>query len=239
MFMKLLSLIISLIILLLVFGPGIAYAATLSLSPSSGTFNRGCSFSLDIKLDTAGVQTDGTDAIVLYDSSKVTANNPITSGTIYADYPGNNIDEIKGVVTTSGLASISSPFSGQGTLATINFTVKDTAATGAMQISFDFNANDKTKTTDSNVVQRGGGIAEVLSSVTNGSYTIGTGSCTGATPAPTIAPRGGPAQGTPAAQPQVYERKTLPEGGTKELTYTVAIVGVVLTVLGILGLALL
>ena len=35
------------------------------------------------------------------------------------------------------------------------------------------------------------------------------------------------------------ERKTLPEGGTKELTFMITIVGTVLTVLGILGLALL
>lgn len=239
--MKLLSPIISLIILLLVTTTQV-FAATLSLSPSSGTFNRGCSFSLDIKLDTQGVQTDGTDAIVLYDQSKVTATS-ITSGTIYSDYPGNNIDDAKGVVTTSGLASISSAFSGQGTLATLNFTVKDTAPTGAMLISFDFNPNDKTKTTDSNVVQRGGSTPEVLSAVTNGTYTIGTGSCAGATPAPAVlSPRGGPNQGSAsgAVQPvQIAERKSLPDSGTQELTFAIAIVGSVLTVLGILGLALL
>jgi hypothetical protein len=239
--MKKLRLIILTIVALFV-TPVSAFAATLSLSPSSGTFNRGCAFSLDVKLDTAGVQTDGTDAIIMYDQSRFLATS-VTSGTIYADYPGNNIDEIKGVITTSGLASISSPFSGTGTLATINFTVKDTAATGATQISFDFNPADKAKTTDSNVVQRGGATADVLSAVTNGSYTIGTGAC-GAGATPVVLPgtgRGstGAASGSAAVQPNNLDQVVGGSTGTSEFTFTIAIVGSVLTVLGVLGLALL
>lgn len=226
--------IVSLILVLVSTTP--AFAATLSLSPSAGTYNKGCTFSLEVKLDTQGVQTDGTDAILLYDQSKVTATS-IVSGTIYADYPGNNIDDSKGVVTTSGLASISSPFSGVGTLATINFVVKDAAQVGATQISFDFNPNDKTKTTDSNVVQRGGSAAEVLSSVTNGSYTIGTGVCGSTGTVTTLPKTGGQGQVATPSGELIY--KTLPPAGTEQLTFTIAIIGSVLTVLGILGLALL
>lgn len=226
---------------ILLISPTAAFAATLSLSPSSGTFNRGCSFSLEIKLDTAGLQTDGTDAILLFDQSKLTANS-ITSGTIYADYPGNNIDNAAGKVTSSGLASISSAFSGAGSLASINFTVKDSSATGATIIKFDFDPNDKAKTTDSNVVQRGT-VVDILSSVTDGNYTIGTGACAAATPAPTILPRtGGVAGATPSGGQQggvVVPLQTPPPAGSQQFTFTLAIVGSVLTVLGILGLALL
>ena len=217
-----------------------AQSATLSLSPSAGTFNKGCNFSLKIDLNTGGAQTDGTDAIISYDSSRFSASS-VTSGSIYPDYPGNNIDESGGKITVSGLAAVSSAFSGQGTLATINFTVKETAPAGATQIKFDFDPNDKSKTTDSNVVERGT-VADILNSVVNGNYTVGTGICPGATPTPR------PGVGAPAvpATPSgaVTPPKTIDEmvggkPGTPELTFAITIVGVVLTVLGILGLALL
>lgn len=232
---------ISLYTLILAVFPVYANAATLSLSPASGTFNKGCAFNLEIKLDTAGVQTDGTDAIVLYDQGKLTATTP-TAGTIYADYPGTNVDDASGKITISGLASVSSAFTGTGTLATLHFTVKETAGTGATMVKFDFDPNDKTKTTDSNVVQRGT-VADVLSSVVTGNYTIGTGVC-GAGDALTTLPKTG--QGavqvsTPSAQIPVKEvpTKTLPPAGSEQLTFTIAILGSVLTILGILGLAFL
>ena len=226
---------------LLVF-PTFAMAASLSLSPASGTLNKGCPVTLDINLDTTGADTDGTDAILLYDNTRFTANSIDTNlpTKIYNDYPGSNIDDTSGKITVSGLASVSSPFNGKGTLAKINLTVKDSAPTGAAQIKFDFTSGGKT--TDSNVVQRGT-VADVLSSVANGNYTIGSGTCAGAaaTLTGTVLPRGATIVASQSAQQTVVEVpvKTLPNGGTEELTYTLAIVGSVLTVLGILGLAFL
>lgn len=215
-----------------------AQNATLSLSPSSGTFNKACPFSLQINLNTAGVQTDGSDAIIIYDTARFSAAS-ISAGSIYADYPGSSIDEIAGKITISGLASVTTPFSGQGILATVNFKVKDEAQAGATQVKFDFDPQDKTKTTDSNVVERGT-VSDVLNSVVNGSYTIGTGSCVAAG-----APGAGAGVATPSGAvvpqptPYVGPSPTLPPAGTEQLTYTLAIVGVVLTILGVLGLALL
>lgn len=220
------------------------FAATLSLSPSTGTFNKGCPFSLEIVVDAQGAQTDGTDAILMYDSTKFSGES-ITNGTIYPDFPGNNIDDASGKITISGLASVNTPFSGKGTLATINFTVKETATTGVTQITFEFDPNDKANTTDSNVVERGT-IADLLNSVVNGNYTIGSGACGAVgtvdpTPTPyTGLPKTGGIGGTPSATTTTYvPMKTLPEGGTVEFTSMVAIMGVILTVLGVLGLALL
>lgn len=216
-----------------------AQQATLSLSPSSGTFNRSCNFTLDIRLDTAGAQTDGTDAILTYDSSRLAASS-ITSGNIYPDYPGNSIDDTNGKITVSGLASVSSAFSGQGSVATVKFTVKENAPTGATQIKFDFDPSDKSKTTDSNVVQRGTA-SDILSSVVNGNYTVGTGTCAAAQATPAPGGKGGQgAVSTPSAKTldQLVD-KTGKGAGTPELTFTLAIVGSVLVVLGILGLALL
>lgn len=242
--MKFLSPILLLIILLtlvLAF-PSYALAATLSLSPSSGTFNKGCQVSLDINLDTTGADTDGTDAILIYDNTRLTATSIDTEldQKIYSDYPGSNIDDVTGKVTVSGLASVSTPFNGKGTLAKINFTVKEAAPIGITQVKFDFSPGGKT--TDSNVVQRGT-VADVLNSVTNGSYTIGTGVCA-APPAVTIVtpPRGTVFVTTPSGQIKTLDQMVDKKGegpGTPELTFTLVIVGSVLTILGILGLALL
>lgn len=248
-------------IILSLFGPASALAATLSLSPSSGNMSRGCETSLDVVLDTQGTQTDGTDAILIYDPSRFSISTAsITPNTsVYPDFPGNNVDEASGKITISGLASVATPFSGKGTLATLRFRVKTEAPTGVTQINFDFDPNNKAKTIDSNVVERTT-IVDVLNSVINGSYTIVTSPCN---PLPSVTPT--PAPGTPGyvvtptsgrqgGQGAVYVStpsgtytppttyipvKTLPEGGTKELTFTLAIFGSVLTILGILGLALL
>ncbi len=228
------------LILCFLFNPGLVFAqvATLSLDPATGTFNTTCGFSLNVNLDTGGAQTDGTDAIIFYDASKLNAIS-VNNGTIYPDYPGNNIDASTGKITISGLASVSTPFTGKGVLATLNFSVKDTASTGVTQMTFDFDPNNKAKTTDSNVVQRGNPVVDVLNSVVNGNYTIGTGNC--GTPAATTLPATGGGQGgiggaTPSAAPIT---KTLPPAGTEQFTYTLAIIGSVLTVLGVLGIALL
>lgn len=223
---------------------------TLSLDPSSGTFNKGCSYPIKVVVDTDGAQTDGTDAIIFYDASRFSiTSTDITSDTsTYADFPGSNVDEQGGKITISGLASVTTPFKGRGTLATMNFKVKDNAATGATIIKFDFLPEFKNKTTDSNIVQRDT-IADVLNSVVDGNYTIGTGVCTVAAGSPTPIPKGGkggPGSATqsggllPTATPtQIVSPTGLPNGGTPELTSTLAILGGILTVLGILGLALL
>lgn len=220
--------------------PANVLASTLSLSPSAGTFNKGCNFSLEVVVDTQGVQSDGTDAILIYDASRFTAQT-ITSGTIYPDFPGNNIDASSGKITISGLASVSTPFTGKGTLATINFTVLGTAPAGSTQVTFDFDPNDKAKTIDSNVVERGT-VADTLNSVVNGNYVIGTAACgAAATAAPgslTFKPGTGGPPSTPSATPFI-PKKELPPAGTPQLTSVIAIVGGILTILGILGLALL
>lgn len=211
-----------------------AQQATLSLSPSTGTFNKGCSFALQIVLNTGSAQTDGTDVIIFYDPTRFSAQS-VVSGSIYPDYPGNNIDDTAGKITISGLASVTTPFTGQGVLATVNFKVQDNAQTGLSQIKFDFDPNDKSKTTDSNVVERGT-VADILNSVVNGNYTVGTGSCPSSKP---IGGTGGIGGATPSATPVNQPQPTLPPGGTPETTYAFALVGGVLVLAGILGLVLL
>ncbi len=208
--------------------PALAAGGTLSLSPATGTFNKGCNFTLDIKVDTGGAQTDGTDAILVYDPTRFTAKT-IRSGTIYTDYPGNAIDATAGRITVSGLSSVASAFSGSGTLASVDFVVVDNAPEGASQIKFDFDPNDKAKTTDSNVVERGT-VVDILNSVTDGSYTVGTGSCTSTG-------KGGLIDSSSSAVVATPTPQALAKSGDTENLMVLVASGLALTLFGVLGLA--
>lgn len=216
--------------------PAYAYAATLSLAPSSGQMNKGCDVTVTIELDTQGAQTDGTDVILTYNPAVLTIQqSDITNGKVYADYPGNSVDAATGKVSISGIAQVAEAFSGKGTFATLKFKVNP-AANGTATLKFDFDPNNKSKTTDSNVVERGT-IADVLTSVTDGSYTIGSGSCAQGI--------GAPGSGTttlPVSNPIASGGSlptSLPESGILDNTILVASVGTLLVILGIAGIAFL
>jgi hypothetical protein len=232
---------------LLLLYPAATYAATLSVVPPTGSLNRGCSYDIRIELDTQGAQTDGTDVILQYSPTSFTiAQNNITNGEIYADYPGNSVDAQAGKVSISGISSVSDAFSGKGIFATLRFAVSNTA-TGSATLKFDFDANNKTKTTDTNVVERGT-IADVLSQVTDGNYTIGVGAC-GAIGTGTASPAGKlPAgsvstlplgQGAPGASASALPFSQLPSSGLFDNTLILASVGIMLVMMGVLGLAVL
>lgn len=226
---KLTAYLLTLIYLVL---PSSVFAASLSLSPSTGTFNKGCDVTVDIKIDATGQQTDGVDAIVFYDSTRFNVKS-IKSGTIFAEYPANTIDTANGKIKVAGIASSASAFTGTGTLATINMTVLATAPDGLTQLKFDFDPNDKAKTNDSNIAERGT-VTDILASVTDGSYTIGTGSCLsqGSTTGPTGTP-------TDSTTPIITKTPVLPVAADYSTTTIIAVAGGLLTVLGIIGLAFL
>ncbi len=216
--------------------PGGALAATLSLSPNTGTFNKGCSVQLKINLDTSGAQTDGTDAILLFNPTILTPVQTIQNGTIYPDY-SNVVDALNGKVTVSGIASVAQAYSGQGTLATVNFTVNNNAA-GPLTVKFDFDPNDKQKTTDSNVAERGT-LADLLSSVSDGNYTVGTGSgCSGAggTGAIGVGAPGSSDSAVVVVPPPVT---VLSPSGSFDNTLILGIAGGLFVLLGIIGLSIL
>ncbi|GEM_PF-1257152 len=242
----------------------LAQTTSLEIDPASGPFNRGCSFTLNVQLKTGGAPTEGVDAIIIYDPTRLTADS-LKKGTLFTEYPINNIDSSTGRIAISAIASVGTPFTGSGVFASINFTVPQAAPTGTTQVNLDFDPNNKSKTTDSNVSGvQDGVVVDMLDSVLNGSFTIGTGACNAqASPAPASGTTGsgtttgaGSTQGsgyvtqpgygqgavyaTPSANKQVFVPGTnLPPAGTKELTFTLAIIGGILTVLGVLGLALL
>lgn len=239
--------------------PAMAQAASLSLNPASGSLNKGCEVTIKVELDTQGVQTDGTDVILTYSPSLLSISTTgITNGSIYPEYPGNSVDSSGGKISISGISSVSSPYTGTGTFATLKFTVAGSAAAGSpISLKFDFDPNNKTKTTDTNVVERGT-IADVLNAVTDGNYTVGSSPCTGSGITPGTGAGTGTGTGTGlngqgqalpgstatnSAQYQVYrpDLNTVTGGpaGLLDNTIAVAAVGILLVVLGVAGLAML
>lgn len=233
------------------FGQVMAQSASLSMDPNTGTFNRGCPVALNVNIDTGGADTDGVDAYILYDTSRLTALS-VTKGTAYSEIPGSSIDASAGKVTLSGIADFSKPFKGKGTIATISFNVKENAPTGLTQVNFDFSPGN---TSDSNVAQTTSA-TDILGSVVNGSYTIGTSPCSANSPDATktgvgtgvgVVGRGQPFGSTPSGQaadqsflkPQPPVQKQLPPAGSEKLTFMLAIIGTTLTILGIMGLSIL
>lgn len=219
--------------------PTLAYGASLNLSPATGTFNKSCNYAVDINLNTAGQNTDGTDAIIKFNPSQITVSS-VTPGSIYPDYPTANPDNSKGTISISGLSSVSTPYNGSGKFATINLAVNSNASAGSqLQLTFDFDPNNKSKTTDSNVVQTAT-VVDILDSVTNGVYTIGSGSCAGGSS--NVVSGGGTVVsdnvGTPSGNlDQIAGNGVKP--GIVSSTFFLTIVGSILVILGIAGLALL
>lgn len=211
--------------------PRVASAASLTFDPPTGTFNRGCPVSIKINLDTEGAQTDGTDSIFTYPASTFTTSvsQILPNTSVYPDFPGNSIDTSLGKVTISGLASASSPFVGKGALSTVNFTVSNEAVLGPAIFKFDFDPNDKSKTTDSNVVEHGT-VVDLLSLAPDATYTIGTGPC------PVGAGRG--LVGTPSALVYKSLPETLPQGAAINPTLILGGLGTVLVLLGLIGVVI-
>lgn len=179
------------IILLILVTPISASAASFTLTPATGTFNKGCNFSVKVNLDSAGAKVDSAEAAILFDNGKITpASAAVSQGTIFPTYvPVTTASS--GKIVVSGISNPGTPFSGSGTFTTLNFMVRADATPGPFTLKFDFDPNDRGKTTDSNVVETST-IAELLSSVGDGSYNIGTGpNCSG-----TTQPVGGTSSGT-------------------------------------------
>lgn len=152
----------------------IAYAAgaTFSLSPASGSHNIGSVFSVNVILNTGSNETSGADAILIYEPAKLSAQS-ITAGAIYDSYPIKTINATAGKILISGITSnASSSFSGNGTFATIAFKP---LVSGTSTLRFDFKANEPT---DSNVAKKGTQGEDILTSVSNATYTITSGSVT-------------------------------------------------------------
>lgn len=158
-------------------------SATLSLSPSSGFYNVGDIFSVAVSLDTKGNAAQGVDIFYLnynpallevQDDDVATAGVQIGKGSLMPNTLLNAVDATTGKILFSQVTNNGVSYTGVGTLATIRFKA---LSVGAAQATFDFALGN---TTDTNVASDG---TDILTSVTNGSYTI-----TSSTSSPDVTP---------------------------------------------------
>lgn len=149
-----------------------AGAQTLALSPASGTYAKGQTFTVDIKLDTAGASIAGVDVYKLHFDPKllqVVDADPNTAGvqvlptTLLPQTMSNVADNAKGEIILSQVTNPGYTFVGSGVLTTITFQV---VGTGAASVKFDFTPGS---TTDCNIAGNG---VDLLTSVTNASFTL-------------------------------------------------------------------
>lgn len=207
---------ICLIGLIWLIGPKKALAASFSLSPASANPKVGDVFPVDIVLDTGTDGVVGATAILKYDTAKLavsdddaaTAGIQIKQGTVFNQTPlTNTVDASTGTIHFDS-GSLGSSYTGQGTLATVNFRA---VSAGAATVSFVFNASS---TVDTSLVAAASG-SNVLTMVNDGTYTI-----TAATGSTVVAPQ----------PPRVVY---LPATGVVENTLLMLGAGMILLTLGI------
>lgn len=155
--------------------PAAAQAATLSLSPTSGSYAAGATFEVKVMIDTGSARSSGVDVTVKFDPSVLqvvdsgsgTEGTQISAGSLYSQVTVNSADNSTGRITFGGATSgTSTGYSGSGTLATITFQAQKEAS--ATAVSFDYQSGS---TTDSNVTDKTTA-EDILTGVTDASYTI-------------------------------------------------------------------
>ena len=157
--------------------PILADAATISLSPSSGTYDIGDTFNVDIFLNTESVGTDGADihflnfpsSLEVQDAEPATPSTiEISAGTLYGNTVKNLADNTARTIDFSQTTVGGVQYTGSGILATITFKV---LSSGTANVDFDFTPG---LTNDTNVASDGNDIL-LTGDVTNGSYTLSPG----------------------------------------------------------------
>lgn len=127
-----------------------AQAATFTLSPGNGTVV--CdTFTVDIYLaELAGKQVSGIDIYLDYEPQKLEALSISTAGGIFADYPLRAIDSAAGRVAIGAKASVGSPVTSGGKIASVSFRALRTS--GTTRLAFEYTAGG---TADSNITEAG------------------------------------------------------------------------------------
>ncbi len=176
------------IVAALLFVTSTASAATLSISPSSGTYSSGSTFTVNVMLNTSGAQIDGVDlrylrftpgVLQVVDSNPNMSGVQVTPGSLMPTTLTNTVDNAAGLITFSQVVAGGQHYTGAGTLLSITFQA---VSGGTPSLSFDAVSG---RTTDTNVASAG---AEVLTSASSASFSI-TGAVTVTpTPVPTPSP---------------------------------------------------
>ncbi|HEX5430312.1 MAG TPA: cohesin domain-containing protein [Patescibacteria group bacterium] len=147
-----------------------AHAATLTLTPPSGTYQVGDAINVNINVDTEGAAIDGIDVYSLHynpsileieDADSAASGVQITAGTLLPQTLTNTVNS--GLIQFSQVTTGGTTYTGSGVLATINFKA---LAGGTSNLTFDFTPGS---TSDTNVAGAG---TDKLTSVGTASLTV-------------------------------------------------------------------
>lgn len=124
--------------------------STISLKTPNSSFKVEETILVTIEMNSSKV-TDGADVVISYDAIRLSilpglANAPVKTGTLYSEYPVNQVDQAAGKIIVSGIA----PTSGvvpKGLFGTVTFKA---LKAGSAKISIDFTPGS---TTDSNIIE--------------------------------------------------------------------------------------
>ncbi len=138
--------------------------ASLSVVPSSSTYDVGQEFEARVQIDTAGKNVKGADLILRYDPFALEVVEVVPGSVFPSTAKAENIVEMGEIII--GAESTDSSFSGTGTVATVRFRV--IAGNTPTTVRIQFRPND---TVDSNLVEDGT-VQDILGIVGHGRYTL-------------------------------------------------------------------
>lgn len=167
-----------------------ASSANFSLTPSSATLVRGCTQQARVSINVASGTANAADIIVTYDTSKIEIIDAMPSipgvqilvGDAFESYAGNLVNTSTGEIKLVGYSS-SGTVTGEATFATILFKSQPLATNGGF--SFVFTGANPYNSLDSNIADSTTSF-DMLSGVSNASYTFVNGSCATDTTPPAI-----------------------------------------------------
>lgn len=219
--------------------------ATLELSPSSGTIKNGETLNVDIMVNTGGADVGAVDAYLSFDADKfeVTLDDTDSAFDVVRVHPDAGPGEMD---VSTFLASGEDSVTGSALVAILEVKAKADSGTGSVTLNFTPGA-----TGDCNVIEQDT-LDDILSSVTDGSYTLAAGD--EPTPTPTVSPTPTPegdgdsgdegdsgddgdeaeATPTPTTVSESSETKEAPDTGISEFSTFFALLGASLLFSGLL-----
>lgn len=118
--------------------------ASLSLTPATGEYAFSSVIPVGIIVDSSGKAIDGVDVIINFDPKKVKVlDNKIAGANFFENIPVNNVDNVAGKITFSGLTFSPKPVT--GIIGTFRF---QPLVKGEVDFAFNFTLGS---TTDSNI----------------------------------------------------------------------------------------
>ena len=189
--------------------------ATMALNPSSGTYQIGQTFDVNIDITTGGVDADCATAVLDFDTNYLDAVS-VTPGTATFSYLWTNSIN-GGRIVYEACVPLSQPvisFNGSGVLATIKFTAKQSK--GNTNVTFNY-VEDSRGLNNSQIISHSSDT--ILAQPSNATYTISDVTPTPTpTPNPTATPTSGGGGGKKTPTPTPTSAPTLTPEPTSEPT---------------------